>query len=52
MRPWQRGIARLRQWEALASQQAFGWLRQRRNGGEPYLLRPRCCRNEQYAEFK
>jgi hypothetical protein len=51
MRPWQRGMASPWQRATLVLRQIAGWLGQMRRGGEPYLLRPRCCRNEQFREF-
>jgi hypothetical protein len=50
---WKGCIFRLWQWAALALQRALGWVTEGLSNqvGEPYLLRPRCCHNEQFRDL-
>jgi hypothetical protein len=57
MKLWQGSTTeprRLQQWAAMALQQAVKWVTEGlcRQVGEADLLRPRCCRNEQFREFE
>jgi len=45
-------LVRLWQMSALNVRKALARVTEWRRNNEAYLLRPRCCRNEQYREFE